>query len=63
MDNQNLEFFSLRKKIEEVLNSSSLPLFAKSIALKTIQEETEKQYLESVRREFENFQKEQSEKE
>lgn len=63
MDNQNLEFFSLRKKIEEVLNSSSLPLFAKSMALKTIQEETEKQYLESVRREFENFQKEQSEKE
>lgn len=63
MDNQNLEFFSLRKKIEEVLNSSSLPLFAKSIALKTIQEEAEKQYLESVRREFENFQKEQSEKE
>lgn len=63
MDNQNLEFFSLRKKIEEVLNSSSLPLFAKSMALKTIQEETEKQYLESVRREFEDFQKEQAKKE
>ena len=63
MDNQNLEFFSLRKKIEEVLSSSSLPLFAKSMALKVTQEEVEKQYLESVRREFEDFQKEQAKKE
>ena len=54
MERENLQFFALRKNIEEVINGSGLPLYARMIALKMASESLEKVYLEHVQKEYQD---------
>ena len=58
MEKENLQFFVLRKNIEEVVNGSGLPLYARMIALKMASESLEKVYLEHVQKEYQDSQNE-----
>ena len=62
MEKENLQFFTVKNKLEELINNSGLPLYARMIALKMVAEASEKAYLESVQREYQNFQREQLKK-
>lgn len=58
MERENLQFFALRKNIEEVVNGSGLPLYARMVALKMASESLEKVYLEHVQKEYQDSQNE-----
>lgn len=62
MEKENLQFFTVKNKLEELINNSGLPLYARMMALKMVTEASEKLYLESVQREYQNFQNEQQKK-
>lgn len=62
MGKENLQFFTVKNKLEELINNSGLPLYARMLALKMVAEASEKAYLESVQREYQNFQNEQQKK-
>lgn len=59
MERENLQFFTVKNKLEELINNSGLPLYARMIALKMVAEASEKIYLESVQKEYQDFQNEQ----
>lgn len=56
MEKENLQFFALRKNIEEIVNGSGLPLYARMMALKMASESLEKVYLEHVQKEYQESQ-------
>ena len=62
MEKENLQFFTVRNTIEELINNSGLPLYARMMVLKMVAEASEKLYLESVQKEYQDFQNEQQKK-
>jgi hypothetical protein len=62
MEKENLQFFTLKNALEELINNSGLPLYARMMALKMVAEASEKLYLESVQKEYQDFQNEQQKK-
>ena len=62
MERENLQFFTVKKNLEELINNSGLPLYARMIALKMVAEASERLYLESGQKEYQSFQNEQQQK-
>lgn len=59
MERENLQFFTVKNNLEELINNSGLPLYARMIALKMVAEASERLYLEFVQKEYQDFQNEQ----
>lgn len=62
MERENLQFFTVKNNLEELINNSGLPLYARMMALKMAAEASERLYLESVQKEYQSFQNEQQQK-
>ena len=62
MEKENLQFFTIKNKLEELINNSGLPLYARMMVLKMAAEASEKLYLESIQKEYQDFQNEQQKK-
>lgn len=62
MEKENLQFFTVKNNLEELINNSGLPLYARMMALKMVAEASERLYLESVQKEYQSFQNEQQQK-
>lgn len=62
MEKENLQFFTVKNKLEELINNSGLPLYARMMVLKMAAEASEKLYLESIQKEYQDFQNEQQKK-
>lgn len=62
MEKENLQFFTVKNTVEELINNSGLPLYARMMVLKMVAEASEKLYLESVQKEYQDFQNEEQKK-
>lgn len=62
MEKENLQFLTVKNTLEELINNSGLPLYARMMVLKMAAEASEKLYLESVQKEYQDFQNEQQKK-
>lgn len=62
MEKENLQFFTVRNALEELMNNSGLPLYARMMTLRMAAEASEKLYLESAQREYQDLQNEQQKK-